>query len=117
RTFALMPAVTETGFGAKLVSVYQDPDHPGRRRHQGLVVLFDPDTGAPVFIGDAEEITRIRTAAASAAATDALARPDASVLALIGTGAQAEAHLEAMAAVRPLTAVRVWGRDAKATQA
>lgn len=116
RTFAMMPAVADFGFGAKLISVYQDADSPGRRRHQGLVVLFDPETGAPAFIGDAEEITRIRTAAASAAATDALARPDASVLALVGTGAQAQAHLEAIAAVRPLTAVRVWGRDAEATQ-
>ena len=111
RTFALMPAASADGFGAKLVSVYQDRDNPGRRRHQGLVVLFDPESGAPVLVGDAEEITRIRTAAASAAATDALARPDAQVLAVIGTGAQAQAHLEAMAAVRPLTEARVWGRD------
>jgi len=117
RTFALMPAVAETGFGAKLVSVYEDPANPGRRRHQGLIVLFDPDSGAPVFIGDAEKTPRTRPAAASAAATDALGRPDASVLAVIGTGAQAEAHLEAMAAVRPLTAVRVWGRNVEATQA
>ncbi|MFN4296299.1 MAG: ornithine cyclodeaminase family protein [Brevundimonas sp.] len=111
RTFALMPAVSAAGFGAKLVSVYGAADRPGRRRHQGLVVLFDTDDGRPVFVGDAEEITRIRTAAATAAATDALARDDARVLALLGAGAQAEAHLEAIAAVRPLTTVRVWGRD------
>ncbi|MBA3999415.1 MAG: ornithine cyclodeaminase [Brevundimonas sp.] len=111
RTFALMPAVCEAGFGAKLVSVYGAADRPGRRRHQGLVVLFDTDDGRPVFVGDAEAITRVRTAAATAAATDALARPDTRVLALLGTGTQAEAHLEAIAAVRPLTTVRVWGRD------
>ncbi len=113
RTFALMPAASADGFGAKLVSVYQDTDHPGHRRHQGLVVLFDPESGAPAFIGDAEEITRIRTAAASAAATDALARPDASILAVIGTGAQAQTHLEAIVLVRSLNEVRVWGRDAE----
>jgi len=99
-TFAMMPAVLPQGFGAKLVSVYPEPDNPGGRRHQGLVVLFDRDSGAPVFVGDAEEITRIRTAAASAAATDALARKDAAVLTVIGTGHQAEAHIQAISAVR-----------------
>lgn len=109
-TFAMMPAVLPQGFGAKLVSVYPEPDNPGGRRHQGLVVLFDRDSGAPVFVGDAEEITRIRTAAASAAATDALARKDAAVLTMIGTGHQAEAHIRAILAVRDLKQVRLWGR-------
>lgn len=110
-TFAMMPAVMSQGFGAKLVSVYPDPDNLGSRRHQGVVVLFDQVTGAPVFVGDAEEITRIRTAAATAAATDALARADASILTIIGTGAQAKAHVHAISAVRPLTQIRLWGRE------
>jgi ornithine cyclodeaminase/alanine dehydrogenase-like protein (mu-crystallin family) len=116
RTFALMPAAFDQGFGAKLVSVYPQPEQPGRRRHQGLVILFDPETGAPAFVGDAEEITRIRTAAASAAATEILARPDSRVLALLGAGRQAEAHLQAIAAIRPLTEARVWGRDRQAAR-
>ena len=108
-TFAIMPAVTPEGFGAKLVSVSTDDE--GRRRHQGLVVLFDAVTGAPVFVGDAEEITRIRTAAASAAATDALARPDAEVMTILGTGVQAQAHLCALSTVRPIRHIRIWGRS------
>lgn len=110
-TFAMMPAVMEQGFGAKLVSVYPDPDNVGSRRHQGLVILFDRHSGAPVFVGDAEEITRIRTAAASAAATKALARKDAKVLTVIGTGVQAKAHILAISAVREIEQVRIWGRD------
>lgn len=108
-TFAIMPAVTPEGFGAKLVSV--STDDQGRRRHQGLVVLFDAGTGAPVFVGDAEEITRIRTAAASAAATDALARADAEVMTILGTGVQAQAHLCALSTVRPIRHIRIWGRN------
>ena len=115
-TFAMMPAVMPQGFGAKLVSVYPDTDNLGSRRHQGVVVLFNPPSGAPVFVGDAEEITRIRTAAASAAATDALARKDASVLTIIGTGAQAKAHVHAISAVRPLTQIRLWGRELSKAQ-
>ncbi len=111
-TFAMMPAVMPKTFGAKLVSVYPDPENHGSRRHQGLVILFDRASGAPVFVGDAEEITRIRTAAASAAATDALARKDAQVLTIIGTGVQAKAHILALSAVRDIQQVRIWGRDA-----
>lgn len=111
-TFAMMPAVMAQGFGAKLVSVYPDPENEGSRRHQGLVILFERQTGAPVFVGDAEEITRIRTAAASAAATDRLARKDAEILTVIGTGVQAKAHILAIAAVRDIKQVRLWGRNA-----
>ncbi|WP_203290660.1 ornithine cyclodeaminase family protein [Maricaulis parjimensis] len=110
QTFALMPgALTgEQGFGAKLVSVYAHADH---KAHEGLVILFDRVSGKPVCVADASEITRIRTAAMSAAATDVLARKDASRLALIGTGLQARAHIDALARVRTLDAVTVWGRD------
>ncbi len=66
-------------FGAKLISVF--PPRPGAesgyRSHQGVVILFDAATGAPICVADAGEITAIRTAAASAVATDALARPEA----------------------------------------
>lgn len=116
RTFAIMPAaLSEQGaFGAKLVSVFRHAD--GSKAHEGVVVLFDPQTGAPVCLADAGEITAIRTAAASAVATDALARPEADTLALVGTGRQAAAHARAIAQVRGLREIRVWGRDAERAQ-
>jgi ornithine cyclodeaminase len=64
-------------FGAKLVSVFADPERPGCTRHQGVVVAYDGQTGAVNCIADAEPITKIRTACATAVATDALARADA----------------------------------------
>jgi ornithine cyclodeaminase len=100
-------------FGAKLVSVFGDPDRPGRSRHQGVVVAYDGTTGAVSCIADAEPVTTIRTACATAAATDALARADASVLAIFGTGIQAEAHLRALPLVRPFRDILLWGRSAE----
>ncbi|MEO8113462.1 MAG: hypothetical protein ABI655_03705, partial [Phenylobacterium sp.] len=76
--FGIMPGVAADGrFGAKLISVVQQPAGSPLPSHQGVVVLFDPQTGAPVCVLDAGELTRIRTASARALATDALARPDA----------------------------------------
>lgn len=117
RAFAIMPAALgERGaFGAKLVSVFHDGQ--GRKAHEGVVVLFDGESGAPVCIADAGEITAIRTAAASAVATDALARKDAGVLAVLGIGRQAEAHIRAISLVRDIREVRVWGRDPVRTAA
>ena len=97
-------------FGAKLVSVFGDPDRPGRSRHQGVVVAYDGQTGAVSCIADAEPVTKIRTACATAVATDALARADAEVLAVFGTGVQAEAHLRALPLVRPFREILIWGR-------
>jgi ornithine cyclodeaminase/alanine dehydrogenase-like protein (mu-crystallin family) len=117
RTFALMPAAFDGRgvFGAKLVSVFADA--AGHRAHQGLVVLFDGESGAPVCVADAAEVTAIRTAAASAVATDALARRNARILAVLGTGLQAEEHLLTIAEVRPLSEARVWGRSFERTRA
>jgi ornithine cyclodeaminase/alanine dehydrogenase-like protein (mu-crystallin family) len=111
RTFAIMPAALgeRAAFGAKLVSVFADGK--GRKSHEGVVVLFDGEGGAPVCIADAGEVTAIRTPAASAAATDALARPDADSLAVLGQGRQAMGHIAAIARVRRLGSVTVWGRD------
>jgi ornithine cyclodeaminase len=97
-------------FGAKLISVFDDPDRPGRTRHQGVVVAYDGKTGAVSCIADAEPITKIRTACATAAATDALARADAEVLAMFGTGLQAESHLRALPLVRPFREILIWGQ-------
>ena len=103
-------------FGAKLVSVFADPERPGCTRHQGVVVAFDGETGSIGCIADAEPITKIRTACATAVATDALARKDADVLAIFGTGVQAEAHLHALPLVRPFREILLWGRSADKTQ-
>jgi ornithine cyclodeaminase len=98
-------------FGAKLVSVFGDPDRPGRSRHQGVVVAYDGATGSVSCIADAEPVTKIRTACATAAATDALARADVKVLAIFGSGVQAEAHLRALTLVRPFREILLWGRS------
>lgn len=113
RMFGIMPgAMGERAvFGAKLVSVFPENFALGRPSHQGVVILFDGETGAPVCVADATEITAIRTAAASAVATDALARPDAHRLAVLGYGEQAETHIRAIRQVRALSRVTVWGRD------
>jgi ornithine cyclodeaminase len=98
-------------FGAKLVSVFADPERPGCTRHQGVVVVYDGKTGAVRCIADAEPVTQIRTGCASAAATDALARADSEVLAIFGTGVQAEAHLRALPLVQPYREILLWGRS------
>jgi len=119
RTFAQMPGALgeDDMFGAKLISVFADPLTPGIRRHRGLVILFEPDHGQPVAIADAEEITHIRTAAATAVATDALARADARTLLILGTGGQARTHLKALPLVRDFDRVLIWGRSADKAQA
>ena len=115
RTFAMMPASLPEGqgFGAKLVSVYQTDQG---KTHDGLVILFEREAGRPVCVADAGEVTRIRTAAMSAVATDALSRPEANTLALLGTGVQAFSHLQALRHVRDFQRVTVWGRDAARTR-
>lgn len=119
RMFGVMPgALGERAlFGAKLISVFPENFAKGIQSHQGVIVLFDAETGAPVCIVHAGEVTAIRTAAASAAATDALARPEARRLAILGYGEQARTHLRAIARVRRLETVSVWGRDAARAEA
>ncbi len=115
--FGVMPGVAEATFGAKLISVMPGNFSRGRPSHQGVVALFDPVEGAPLAVLHAGAITAIRTAAASAAATDALARRDARVLALLGYGEQALCHARAIACVRPVSEIRVWGRRADRARA
>ncbi len=111
----LMPGSSaELGsFGAKVISLL--PTNPGKGRPaiQGFVALFDLDTGTPVAIIDGAEITAIRTAAASGLATRLLARENARTCGIFGTGVQAVTHIDAMASVRTLSEVVVWGRDAQ----
>jgi ornithine cyclodeaminase len=113
KLFAVMPGalVAPKGMGAKIITAYAEPDKPGRSHHRGIVVLFDRENGEPLAIGDAGAITLIRTAAASAVATDALARPDARRAAIFGTGEQARSHVLAMSHVRPFEEILIWGRS------
>jgi ornithine cyclodeaminase/alanine dehydrogenase-like protein (mu-crystallin family) len=104
-------------FGAKLISVYPGNPAAGRQAHQGLVLLFEPENGEPVGVVHAGEITSIRTAAASAVATAALARPDASRLLILGCGEQAMTHARAIPKVRDISAIAVWGRSSERAQA
>jgi ornithine cyclodeaminase/alanine dehydrogenase-like protein (mu-crystallin family) len=115
--FGVMPGASQETFGAKLISVFPGNFAKGRQSHQGGLLLFDPVTGAPAALLHAGEITAIRTAAASAAATDVLARPDAAVLALLGYGEQALTHARAIGRVRGIRRIRVWGRHASRAKA
>jgi alanine dehydrogenase len=112
--FAVMPAYlgSPRTVGAKVITVY--PGNHGTQfdSHQGAVLLFDPDNGSLVAVIEASAVTTIRTAAVTAVATRALSRENASTLAMIGSGVQAYAHLESMCAVRPITSVRIWSRNA-----
>jgi ornithine cyclodeaminase len=116
RSFGVMPGAMAETLGAKLISVFPAAAS-GAPSHQGVVALFDPATGAPAAILDASELTGIRTAAASAAATDALARGDARRLAILGTGEQALRHIEAIRAVRDIASVIIWGRSREKAEA
>jgi ornithine cyclodeaminase/alanine dehydrogenase-like protein (mu-crystallin family) len=110
--FGVMPgAMVDGAFGAKLVSVFPGNVARGGLSHQGVITVFDPESGAVAAVVDAGSVTGIRTAAASAAATQVLAREDAVRLAVLGTGEQARRHVEAIRVVRPLTRVTIWGRD------
>src|SRR5947209_4431545 len=111
--FAAMPGhlATPAALGIKVISVFPGNHGTEYDSHQGAVLLFETERGRLLAIMDASSITAIRTAAVSALATRALARPDAGTLALLGTGVQAGSHLEALALVRPLRQVRVWSRD------
>jgi ornithine cyclodeaminase/alanine dehydrogenase-like protein (mu-crystallin family) len=113
RFFGVMPgAMGAPGpFGAKLISVYKQNYALGKQSHQGVVVLFEPETGEAVCVVHAGEVTAIRTAAASAVATDILARKDARRLAILGYGEQAATHCRAIRHVRDIELIRVWGRS------
>ena len=95
-------------FALKAVCIM--PGNPGRGldAHQGLVTLFDGESGVPTAILDASAVTAVRTAAVTAVATAVLARDDARTLAVLGAGTQARAHLRALAGVREFEQVRVY---------
>jgi ornithine cyclodeaminase/alanine dehydrogenase-like protein (mu-crystallin family) len=117
--FGIMPGAlgATRPFGAKLISIFPENAAQGMQSHQGVIVLFEPDTGTPVCIVHAGEVTAIRTASASAVATDALARKDATRLAILGTGEQAATHARAISKVRALESITIWGRSPKRAHA
>ncbi len=96
---------------SKLVSLFPHNAGTGLPTHQAVIVAFDPDTGQPVALLDGTAITAIRTGACSALSARLLARPDADVLAILGTGVQARSHARAMCRVMPIRQIRVAGRD------
>jgi ornithine cyclodeaminase/alanine dehydrogenase-like protein (mu-crystallin family) len=98
-------------YGLKAICIFPGNPAAGLDAHQGVVLLSSAQTGEPLALLNASAVTEIRTAAVSAVATRLLARGEAAELAIIGTGVQARAHLLAIAAERPLTSVRVAGRD------
>jgi len=107
--FAVMPAYADGeggALGAKLVTFY--PQNVGLHTHHALIVMFKAETGEPLAVMDGRLITEMRTAAASAVATERLARQDASVLGILGSGVQAKSHLAALRQVRSFKEVRVW---------
>ena len=112
RMFGIMAGTmgTSAAFGSKLICVTPHSAQNDIPSHQGVVVVFDPRTGAPACIAEAGEITSRRTASASAMATDVLAREDSKVLAILGTGEQALHHARALPEVRDLDEIRIWGR-------
>jgi ornithine cyclodeaminase/alanine dehydrogenase-like protein (mu-crystallin family) len=105
--FGVMPASGDS-MGIKMVTFY--PGNAGTElpTHMAVIALFDPKTGEPLALMDGRYITEMRTAAVSAVATDALAATDAKVLALLGAGVQAQAHLEVLRHVRRFEEIRVW---------
>lgn len=112
--FGVMPAHQQEppALGAKLVTFCPGNAARGLPTHLATILLMDPSTGELQAVLDGRYITEARTAAASAAAARRLAREDAGVLAILGSGVQAASHLEALTLVRPVREVRVWSPTA-----
>ena len=110
RYLGIMPAVAEDSMGLKLVCFYPGNAGTSVPTHTAMILLFRPETGEPLAVMDGRLITEMRTAAVSAAVTNRLAAADSRVLALLGSGVQAKAHLEAIRHVRAIQEVRVWSQ-------
>jgi alanine dehydrogenase len=109
---AAMPGyLAGVGLAVKAISVFPGNHAVGLPSHQGLIVLFDEATGSPRCVMDAITITAQRTAGASAVSARTLARPDAHVLAILGSGVQAASHLQVVGGVRDFTEIRIAARD------
>ena len=113
--FGVMPAYIPRlpALGAKMVTVFASNAERNLPTHLATISLFDPETGALLALVDGRYITEARTGAVSAVSVNYLAKPDAGVLAIIGSGVQARSHLEAIDRVRQLQDVRVWSPSAE----
>jgi alanine dehydrogenase len=114
----LMGAHLEGGpsLTTKLVSLFPHNPRGGPPTHQAAILVFDAATGTPAALMDGTSVTELRTAAGSRLATRLMARPDASVLAIVGTGVQARAHAWALARERRWAEIRIAGRDESAAE-
>jgi ornithine cyclodeaminase len=111
-----MPSyLPSAGLACKLVTLF--PHNRDRETHQAIICVFDPDTGTPAALMDGTYITAMRTAAGSALATRLLAREDARVLAILGTGVQAHSHARLLPRMRSFEEIRVAGRDSARVEA
>ncbi len=110
RYLGVMPAITDEVMGAKLVSFYPGNEGTAFPTHNGVILLFDTRTGVPLAAMDGRLITEMRTAAVSAAATKHLMPERSRVLAILGSGVQAHAHVQALAHVCEFTEIRAWSR-------
>jgi ornithine cyclodeaminase/alanine dehydrogenase-like protein (mu-crystallin family) len=106
--YGMMPALTPEGLGQKIVTFYPPNAEKDLPTHMAIILLNDPETGAPLAVMDGRLITEMRTAAVSAAATKLLAPKDAKVLSILGSGVQARSHVEALRLVRNFEEILVW---------
>ena len=115
---ALMPGTIGEPhcYGIKLVCKYEREHDSPYGTHVGMVLVFDSEKGLPLAMIEGASLTGIRTAAASALATELMARKDTDTLAIIGNGEQAKRHIHAMLAVRNPKRIIVWGRDTERTR-
>ena len=110
RYLGIMPAVTDKFASVKVINYYPRNEGTGVPTHLGVILLFRADTGEPLAVMDGRLITEMRTAAVSAAVTGRLMPPESRVLAILGSGVQAQAHLEALRSIHAFGEVRVWSR-------
>ena len=118
--FGMMPAYRGgevPAYSIKAVCIFPGNPSRGLDTHQGVVVLFDGETGLPTAVLNASAVTAIRTAAVTGLATRLLASESAQTLALLGSGVQARAHVEALMHVRPFRSVRIFSPNAEHAQA
>lgn len=110
RYFGVMPAAAHDVMGLKAVSFYPANEGTAVPTHQAVVLLFRTDNGEPLAAMDGRLITEMRTAAVSAAISKYLMPPKSRVLALLGSGVQAQSHLAALSSIHRFDDVRIWSR-------
>lgn len=105
-----MPAFAMDSLAGKFITLFAKNEAVALPTHHAITVLFDSANGRPLAIFDGAHLTALRTAATTAVATKLLARPDARVLTVIGSGVQARTHLEFISGLRPFEEIRVVAR-------